>query len=440
MQRTLPSGLVLRTLSEGYASDRDRLPDFYALVNGEGDPPHILPGLRRWTEDLMYRHPTTTQDDIFVVVDPEHDDRIASATLLIPQVWRYEEIPLPVGRPELVGTLPEYRRRGLVRELFGEVHRRSAELGHLMQGITGIPHYYRQFGYTMALELDQPVHFPYAYLEERPAGEEPAFHLRPAVAEDMSAYRGWYERHGSAFAYADVFNDAVWDYQFSGASTDNLRALQFLAIVDKSGKAVGMVECYVVPFRHFEIECGAWVLSEETSYVETFADVMRGMRDWAAAAWGVTPTYVKFNQGTPPAVQRMVQRTHAGSVRPTVYSWYLRVPDALAFFRHIAPVLERRLEGSGAHRYTGTLTIGSYNMEGIALQFAKGKLEEVRAVQGSSSFDISFPWHMLWNVVFGQHTWEEMRALLPEIYCDGRTSVLMETLFPKRPSWVRGLA
>ncbi len=30
--------------------------------------------------------------------------------------------PFGVGRPELVGTLPEYRNRGLVRAQFEEVH------------------------------------------------------------------------------------------------------------------------------------------------------------------------------------------------------------------------------------------------------------------------------------------------------------------------------
>jgi hypothetical protein len=34
---------------------------------------------------------------------------------LISQIWAYEGIPFGVGRPELVGTLPEYRNRGLVR-------------------------------------------------------------------------------------------------------------------------------------------------------------------------------------------------------------------------------------------------------------------------------------------------------------------------------------
>ena len=72
---------------------------------------------------------------------------------LIPQTWTYEGIEFGVGRPELVGTAPEFRNRGLVRAQFDEVHKWSAERGHMVQVITGIPYYYRLFGYEMALDL-----------------------------------------------------------------------------------------------------------------------------------------------------------------------------------------------------------------------------------------------------------------------------------------------
>ena len=153
MNRDLGTGLVLRSISAGYASDRRDLPAFYTEVfseaNGEPDPYIAL-----WTESLLAEdHPATTGDDIWVVVDSAQNDRIVSALLLIPQTWRYESIPLPVGRVEIVATHPDYRRRGLVRALMQAAHERSAALGHNVQAITGIPHYYRQFGYTMTVDL-----------------------------------------------------------------------------------------------------------------------------------------------------------------------------------------------------------------------------------------------------------------------------------------------
>ena len=139
MLKQLKDGLILRSLSEGYASDREQLPDFYASINTAGESDHVQDGIRHWTRDLMSGHPTTTPEDIFVAVDPTKDDMLVSATLLIPQTWRYENIDIAVGRPELVATHADYRSRGLVRVLFDAIHERSAALGHQMQAITGIP-------------------------------------------------------------------------------------------------------------------------------------------------------------------------------------------------------------------------------------------------------------------------------------------------------------
>src|SRR5215475_7978291 len=118
MLKQLANGLILRTLSENIATDRERLPDFYASINTAGEPEHVQEGLRHWTRFLMDGHPTVTPDDMFVILDPSKDDMLVSATLLIPQTWRYENISIPVGRPELVATHPDYRNRGLVRTTF----------------------------------------------------------------------------------------------------------------------------------------------------------------------------------------------------------------------------------------------------------------------------------------------------------------------------------
>ncbi len=97
---------------------------------------------------------------------------------LIPQTWTYAGIPFKVGRPELVGTLPEYRNRGLVRRQFDIIHQWSAEQGEKVQVITGIPYYYRLFGYEMAMNLGGgragfPTHIP--RLKE---GEAEPYHIR----------------------------------------------------------------------------------------------------------------------------------------------------------------------------------------------------------------------------------------------------------------------
>jgi GNAT superfamily N-acetyltransferase len=166
LPQSLGNGLALRLATP---DDTEALAEFNTLVHlEEGEPPDFL---RDWTRVLMSGdHPTTSAAD-FVVIENAEDHKIVSAACLIPQVWAYDGIDFKVGRPELVGTDPAYRRRGLSRKIFETIHALSAAYGHQVQGITGIPWFYRQFGYEYALELGGRRDLPIAGTPELKEGE-----------------------------------------------------------------------------------------------------------------------------------------------------------------------------------------------------------------------------------------------------------------------------
>jgi hypothetical protein len=442
MQKPLPGGLVLRTLSEGYTSDRDCLPQFYADVNAEGRPDASKNYLMAWTKDLIDGHPTVTLDDIFVVVDPAQEDRIASATLLIPQTWRYEDVPVPVGRPELVGTRPEYRGRGLVRELFEVVHERSARLGHELQVITGIPHFYRQFGYTMAVDLADPhAAFPLHTLTEPAPDYEPKFTLRPATEADIPGIAAWHNYMARERLLTDHRSADEWRYEILGRSPASGQKMAYLIILNAAGEGVGYLELLSnLPSGDNPcVECTAYVVGDQSSYLETFEDVMRGIKNWAKARYGYCPPMLMFEAGIHETLDRLIDRTRGGYMNRREYMWYLRVPDPITFFRLIQPVLERRLAGSGANRYTGELKIGFYDLTGLRLVFEGGHLSSIMPMSGKDGYDAAFPWHLLWNVVFGQHHYDDIRNILPEAWATGKGAVLLDVLFPRKKSWLKGL-
>src|SRR5512143_559145 len=147
--RELGAGLILRRSSP---EDAEALAAFCGEIHSE-EAGKSDPQVTAWTRDLLTRpHPRFHPDD-FTIIEEVSSGRIVSTLNLISQTWTYDGIPFGVGRPELVGTLPEYRNRGLVRLQFEEIHRWSAERGEMVQAITGIPFYYRLFGYEMALDL-----------------------------------------------------------------------------------------------------------------------------------------------------------------------------------------------------------------------------------------------------------------------------------------------
>src|SRR5918993_289233 len=188
--RNLGGGLTLRRARR---EDAEAVAQFNARIHfssGDFDQREPHRGIAASTRDLMSGdHPTCDASD-FTVVEDTRTGSIVSSSCLIPQRFSYEGLEFDAGLPELVGTHPDYRRRGLVREQFEVLHRWGKERGHLMQAIAGIPYYYRRFGYEMAVYMGWGRRI---YVQDVPGKESKAggvkdsprsYHLRPAAASD----------------------------------------------------------------------------------------------------------------------------------------------------------------------------------------------------------------------------------------------------------------
>ena len=109
--RELGDGLVLRRSTP---ADAEKLGAFNAMIHSDDGPEKPDERLAAWTRDLLTRpHPTFGSGD-FTLVEERATGRIVSSLNHISQTWAYDGIPFKVGRPELVGTLPEFRHRRLV--------------------------------------------------------------------------------------------------------------------------------------------------------------------------------------------------------------------------------------------------------------------------------------------------------------------------------------
>ena len=189
--RALGDGLVLRRATP---DDAQALVDFNATLHRERGSQEPNAHIGAWTRDLTSgEHPTCGVED-FTLVEDTHTGEIVSSLNLISQTWAYEGIPFPVGRPELVGTHPDYRRRGLVRAQFEMIHRWSEERGEMVQAITGIPWYYRQFGYEMTMTLGGGRTGYKPNVPQLKQGEDERYSVRPATASDLAFIAELYER------------------------------------------------------------------------------------------------------------------------------------------------------------------------------------------------------------------------------------------------------
>ncbi|NTU56584.1 MAG: GNAT family N-acetyltransferase, partial [Anaerolineales bacterium] len=234
--RDLGNGLIMRRSTP---QDADALSEFNGRIHGEDEADSKRVGA--WTRDLLTRpHPSFNTGD-FTIFEESSTGRIVSSLNLIPQTWSYEGIEFGVGRPELVGTLPEYRGKGLVRMQFDEIHKWCLERGMPVQIITGIPYFYRQFGYEMALDF---VGRRFGYEAQVPKlkdGEKEKYVIRPAVKADLPFIARVYEYAIRRHMVSCVRTPEIFEYELTIQSVDSPHYYETRIIEDEAGEPVGYI-------------------------------------------------------------------------------------------------------------------------------------------------------------------------------------------------------
>ncbi|MCZ7665736.1 MAG: GNAT family N-acetyltransferase [Chloroflexi bacterium] len=233
LPKDLDDGLTLRWATE---EDTEALANFNVRIHSN-PPEEPATWLDHWVRDLMNgKHPTTKAHDFTVVVDENAGGKIVSSLNLISQRWMYDGIEFPVGRPELVGTDPDYRRRSLVRKQMKVIHAKSAARGEMVQAITGIPWYYRQFGYEMTIDLDGYRQYHLKRTAESKAVEEEPYRLRPATAADIPFMKSLYEAQQKRSLLSRVRDEALWRYEMETSHRESAYARHFY-VVDASASS-----------------------------------------------------------------------------------------------------------------------------------------------------------------------------------------------------------
>lgn len=438
--RDLGGGLVMRRSTP---ADADALAEFNAKTHSDNE----ADGMRvaAWTRDLLTRpHPTFDAAD-FTIVEETAAGRIVSSCNLISQQWAYEGIPFGVGRVELVGTLAEFRNRGLVRAQFDELHKWSAARGEMLQSITGIPYFYRQFGYEMGLELGGGRVGFEPLIPRLKEGESEPFLIRPAAEADIPFILETYSHAQRRSLVTSHRDEKILRYEIFGKSENNVNRVEFRVIETVDHKSVGYLthprynwNLGLVLFE-FELKPGvSWLEVAPSVYRYALAKGKEyALRDNDPPE---TKNGVAFWHGTAhPAYA--VLRERLPRVRLS-YAWYVRVPDLAGFIRHIAPALEKRLAESYLPGYSGTLHYTFYR-DGLKLVFEKGKLKGVESYKPAPGMtsDAGFPDLAFLQLLFGYRSLDELRAHYADCYADSEDAhVVTAALFPKKPSLVIGLA
>ena len=208
-QRDLGNGLIARWST---AADGENIAQLAGMVFREkADEPINIRMVRNVLRFMRGDHPQMTPHDYAIVEDTgKEGNPIVACICHLRLTWEYEGIAFDVTQPEIVATDPGYRNRGLIRVLFELVHARSVEEGRLVTAITGIPYFYRQFGYEYVLDLDERHVMYLSQIPKAKAGEQELYTLREATVEDIPLLQQLYNRRkGDSIVWSRI-SDEYW--------------------------------------------------------------------------------------------------------------------------------------------------------------------------------------------------------------------------------------
>jgi hypothetical protein len=444
-RRDLGDGLVLRWST---AADIENIAQLTSMVfrDKEEEPPNQF--IKRFIPELMSgKHPLMGPGDYGVVEDTRKDGNpLVACTCLWRHVWEYEGIPFHVGRPEIVGSDSNYRNRGLIRALFEMVHARSEEEGHLVQAITGIPYFYRQFGYEYALDLEAKRTTYLSLIPKLKEGETEPYTLRDATVEDIPLIQEFYQQQRSHSMVWNTATDYFWRYEIEKreAKRENEPAWNIKMIVDAEGNSKGYLMALNRRWgRSFNVHL--LDIATDVNQQAVMPSVLRGLQTLGEEIVPHKPDIEAFSQ-----ITFYLGRSHpiydvlGNALAPSQelpYAWYVRVRDLPAFIKLIAPALEKRLASSVVASYTGELKLDFYR-GGLRMAFENGHLttaEHWRAPIYESDAGANFPPLVFLQLLFGYRSVDDLRYAFPDVRVSSNAEALLKALFPARPSFVLGI-
>jgi hypothetical protein len=438
----LGEGLILR---RACADDAESLVKFCGEIHADSGE-DFAETVASWVRDLMTKpHPTFKPED-FTLVEDTNTSGIVSCLCLIDQTWAYEGIEFGVGRVELVGTNSDYRRRGLIRKQFEVVHGWSEERGHKVQAITGIPWYYRQFGYEMGLNLGGGKGGYSLHIPKLADDEKEPYKIRPAKKEDFPLITRLYNQGSKRNCISCVRDKAIWAYELSDRSKSSEYKREFRIIETPKGKAVGFI-AHAPDIRGTAMVMLWYELAEGISWLDVTPSVIRYLGE-TGEAYAKEKEDVKFQNfyfalgAEHPAYEVIPYRLPR---KNEPYSWYVRVADIPGFLKLISPMLEERIAQSYIGGHTGDLWLSFYT-EGVKMAFENGKVKSIERWEKPNTEKeamANFPNLTFLQLLFGYRSFDELKVSFADCYDKSHknqeTIVVLRTLFPKKASNVWGL-
>lgn len=375
-------------------------------------------GVDKLAKKLIDYHPKMTRNNFFVI---KHKDKMVSTINLIPVTWSIGGKRLKVAEMGHVGTIHEYRGKGLIQRLIDEYHKEVLRQGYDIAVIEGIPYFYRQFGYEYALPLLEETSIR---LEEIPEWKTNV-KIRPFVEEDLPRAKRLLEQSQRKFYVHIVRDETVWKTQQKTNIASDPEPFQGY-VVEDHGETIAY-------FRIREIPKEKQLLVTEITEVDqlTAQAVLSFLKNHGNQhSLENLSANISYEE---PFAQYLVSLGALKRVPP--YAWQIRIMDYVNIFQKLKPLFEHRLANSMYNRLTETLNF-NFRLFTVQVTAANGKITDIRKIDKGERSPICLNPLAFVQLLMGYRNRQELEETVPDIRIAISHRHLIDTLFPKMPSYI----
>jgi predicted acetyltransferase len=386
------------------------------------------PSVGVWTRSLLTGERPDTSFRNFLVLEDRSTARIVASLCMLLQEWNYADVSIPVSQMEIVGTDPTFRGRGLMRmqaERLAQMERAERCLLSCVQGLPGL---YQKFGYEYAIPLKGGIRISLEKVarSESLRVDQPGRGLsfRRAVSVDYPSLLPFYEDTTRTLLVRSRRTAALWEYQDTQPSGSE-----------------HAIETYVL---EQDAQIAGYFRLRPSSKLN--AIVLREVQAQTWDGWGTALTAACEAATTSDFNSVLLQMPrsnplyeavwHAGGDEIPPFAWQVKVLDWPAFLNRVAPALEARMKASLFANWTGSLSVRLRDADTIHLCFDKGKLNVRADGPEDLSDSVDATVGMFTQLVFGYRSTEELLRWHPDFRVASCIHFALDTLFPKRPSYV----
>ncbi len=415
-RKDLGNGLVMKTVQ--CLEDLNGVISLLKIVFQEE------PSVARLYKTLYYHYPLNNSD-YFLFVEDERLKKVVATITLIHFSWQFGNINIKTAEMGIVGTLEEYRNKGLIRELNARFEELLDRDEYDITVIEGIPYFYKQFGYEYAMPLEPWNQLDLTHLPDREPDSKKEFNFLRASKEDIPLLSKLYSEAVKDLDIKSIRNEAIWQYLLD-PSLEYDPSSEFWLIVDPNEEKIGY-------FRVSQEGFGEGLILKEVSNV-SFKAAIEITYKLKELALKCKKSYVRLNVHDKCVLLDVAKSV--GLYNPDQYAWQIKIPNLERFLKKIKPIIDKRLENGPFQDLSDDFYINLYQ-NALKMTIKKGKIKEIKIIPSTDkSSNMSIPPNLLIPLVFGYRSREELEKYNHDFTCDKQWGLFVDILLPKLNSFI----